>query len=158
MTQWRLTDHARDRLADRGITVEQLAEVLQRPSQNLPNPKRRQDGSRLYVGGGVVAVVNETTHEVITVGISGATGNDWVSFAPPAAAPLVESPLPVATGRVTRRSSPRRTAAVAEVASRNVLDDVHPQIAKTVRRLMRRHGLDYRAVRVCSPTDVRIAV
>jgi Domain of unknown function (DUF4258) len=157
MTQWQLTAHARERMALRGISVDQVDAVLDRPSQTMPDPKRT--GCRMYVGGGVVAVVDERTQDVITVGIDGATGNDWQSFAAPPAAPLSDDVVEPVPARTSRRAVRRPLARMrpATAAARNVLDGVHPLVAAEVRRVLSRRGLDFRAVRVLSPTDVRIA-
>jgi hypothetical protein len=136
-------------MAARGITESQVCRLLVRPDHKLPDFK--DEGCRYYVGGGILAVVNEQTEEVVTVGIDGASRDDWRDFVP---APVpVDKPAPrrrrTATGR-------RPKPPPAPVESRNVLDDVHPSIRDGVLKTLRQRGLDFRSVRVLSPTEVEI--
>jgi hypothetical protein len=152
--QWSLTQHATQQMHARRFLREQLDELLARPQHTQPDPKR-QEGVRLYVGHGITASVAEGTNTVLTVGIQGASKEDWHEFPAPAARVLAArgGRASASTTRTRRKREPARP-----VASRNVLDEVHPGIAETVRRELRRRGLDFRAIRVDSPTVVSVVV
>lgn len=154
---WRLTSHARERMADRGITIDQVEAVLRHPELTLPDPKGRSDDVRCHVGGDVLVIANHVYREVITVGINGASSLDWETFAAPAAS-ADEHPPPPYPVRATPRRRTREAERSEPIEERNVLDGVHPLVAQRVRRLLAERGLDYRHVVVLSPTDVRIAV
>jgi hypothetical protein len=138
-------------MLDRGIAQDQVDALLARPEISLPNPDlQAAPGTRLYIHGGVVAVIDEPEHTVITIGITGATNRDWESFSPPEAGPLPpQSPsLHHRRRRVKEKGLP--------VARRNVLDGVHPGIAAGVRAYLAAHNLDFRAVQVHGPMQVEI--
>jgi len=136
----------------RGIAQDQVDRVLARPEISLPSPDQNAPpGTRLYVGGGVVAVVDEPAHTVITIGVKGAANSDWESFpAPPATDPL--PPEPTCLRQRRRRTKDKGLP----VTRSNVLDGVHPGIAAGVRQYLAAHGLDFRAVKVLGPTQVEI--
>lgn len=153
MTDWVLTHHTRQRLEDRGIAPDQLDQLLARPQISLPNPDPdAAPGTRLYVGGGLVAVIDEPARKVITVGVNGASNRDWETFPAPLAGPLPPEPV--------RTDFPKRGRRIKDkglpVSRSNVLDGVHPGIADGVRAYLAANGLDFRAVRVLGPTQVEI--
>ena len=153
MTDWVLTHHARERMADRGIAPDQLDELLARPKVSLPNPDLdAAPGTRLYVGGGLVAVIDEPERTVITVGVHGASNADWESFPAPQAGPLPAEPISTEFRKRGRRVKDKGRP----VCRTNVLDGVHPGIAAGVRAYLAAHGLDFRAVTVLGPTQVEI--
>lgn len=153
---WDYTAHALTRMRQRRILREQVDAVLAWPASNQPDPKR-QAGVRLYVGGGITVSVNEDDRVVLTVGVQGADRSDWESFRAPALSVLEGGRMPGTRARTsTRRTTRKPKPTPAPVASRNVLDDVHDGIARTVRKTLRKHGLDYRSVTVVSPTEVEV--
>jgi IS4 transposase len=135
-------------MAERGIAEDQLEALLARPAVTVPDTKRL--GRRIYSDDVMIAVVAEDTRSVITVGYKGASRNDWRTFAAPqgGAAPVE----PVVYGKRRRRVKDKGLP----VQKTGVLDGVHPEIAAGVREVLDLYGLDYRAVRVHSPTDVEI--
>lgn len=151
MTGWVITHHAQQRMEDRGVAPDQVDALLAAPSISLPNPDPDgAPGTRLYIGGGLVAVVDEPARTVITVGVKGASNRDWESFpAPPAEA------MPPEPDQVRHRRRRVKEKALP-VTRRNVLDGVHPGITHGVRAYLAAHGLDFRAVRVLGPTQVEI--
>lgn len=149
MTEWLVTGHAREQMEERGITKDQLDALLARPTLSIPDPKG-QPNCRYYTGGGILAVVDEVDRAVITVGINGASKRDWRTFAAPASPP---PPEPV---RFRKQRRKRIKDAELPVTKTSVLDGVHPGIAADVRAYLDEHGLDFRAVRVVSPTEVFI--
>jgi hypothetical protein len=157
---WALTYHARQQMELRGIARDQVDAALARPDHTTPSQKHA--GARQYVKGQVLLVVNEATRQVITVGIHGASKDDWESFAAPiSAAPAEPTPLRLLPGGAAATASPgarRPKPPAAPVQRTAVLDGVHPRIAAAVRRELARRGLDFRAVRVVSPTEVSIAM
>jgi len=154
--EWEATAHAQDMMAERGITADQVATLLAHPQTTAPDPKGRPN-CRYYTGRGMLAVVDESTRKVITVGIMGANRHDWRTFAAPQSGAM---PEPATVRRpdlwppMSRRR--RKEERAAEVRAMNVLDGVHPLIADSVRRELARLGLDFRSVRVNSPTEVSI--
>jgi len=153
MESWSTTAHARQQMTERGIAPDQLDDVLAHPATTAPDPKGRP-GCRYYKRGGVLAVVNEDEHTVITVGIVGASARDWRTFA----APLATGPAPVTSEQVEpwRPRQPRVKVSTAPVQATSILDGVHPSIAAQVRVTLNRLGLDFRSVVVQSPTEVSI--
>jgi hypothetical protein len=135
-------------MAERGIARDQLDTLLARPAVTVPDTKRL--GRRIYSNGVMLAVVDEAAHAVITVGYKGASSNDWRTFAAPqgGAAPVE----PVVYGKRRRRVKDKGLP----VTTRSVLDDLHPSIAEGVREVLAEHGLDFRAVRIFSPTQAEI--
>jgi hypothetical protein len=153
MESWSTTAHAREQMIERGIAPDQLDAVLAHPATTAPDPKGRA-GCRYYKRGGVIAVVNEDDHCVITVGVEGASSRDWRTFA----APLATGPAPVTSEQVEpwRPRQPRVKISSAPVQASSVLDGVHPSIADQVRKTLTELGLDFRSVVVQSPTEVSI--
>ncbi len=119
--RWILTGHARERMGDRGITLDQVAAVLKNPGTNVPSNKPGPAGIRVYAGDGLTLTVDEAANKVITVGIGGASRHDWESHpAPQSSAPLREPETPAPT-RLPRRAPKRRTDPhVAPVTSTRV--------------------------------------
>lgn len=152
MTDWVITLHARQRMLDRGIADDQLDSLLAAPQISLPNPDpTAKPGTRLYIGGGLVAVIDEPERTVITIGVKGASSRDWESFSAPQAGPL---PEPESTWPERRRRRVKDKG--LPVTRSNVLDGVHPGIAADVRAFLAAHGLDFRAIKVLGPTQVEI--
>lgn len=149
---WTVTGHAREQMAERGIAQDQLDTLLARPQTTLPDPKG-MPGCRIFQSGQVVAFVNEVERVVITVGIHGASNSDWRTFAAPqgGSAPVVPVQY---NGKRRKRVKDKGLP----VTTRSVLDDLHPSIAAGVRQVMAEHGLDFRAVRITSPTEVDIVL
>jgi len=140
---WRLTAHARERMGDRGITVDQVAAVLRHPGTNLPSQK--DDRTRVYTRDGVTLVVDEDARNVITVGIVGASGRDWEEHAAPlASAPLIEPEAP-APARAPQRRSRRHTAPVGAVTTTRVNQLLWQEC-------LRRAGGDHRRLRILPDT------
>jgi hypothetical protein len=145
-------------MAERGIAPDELDAMLRHPDTTIPDPKG-EPGCRYYTGRGMVAVVNEATHRVITVGVVGASSRDWRTFGAPRGGPMpTESP---ARQRMTARRRAVEPVTVtganrAPIQLANVLDGVHPAIADGVRAELANLGLDFRSVRVESPTVVSI--
>ena len=148
------TPHAQEQMAERGIAPDELDALLSRPETTIPDPKGEPD-CRYYTGGGMVAVVNEATHRVITVGLDGASSRDWRSFGAPRGGPMPVEATPPPRKRMERR---RRAVGppVERATTANVLDGVHPLIAAGVRAQLDAMGLDFRSVVVESPTVVSI--
>lgn len=151
MSDWVISGHAQEQMEERGVARDQLDKLLRWPQVSIPDPMGKPN-CRYYSGGGVLAVVDEGAHEVITVGIIGASNRDWESFLPPPA--IEESPQPAAPLRRPRRRRPKDKG--LPVARGNVLDGVHPGIAADVRSYLAANGLDFRAVTVLGPTQVEI--
>jgi hypothetical protein len=152
MTDWVITSHAQEQMEERGLTRDQVDTVLRRPEISAPDPMGKPD-CRYYVGGGMLAVVDEASREVITVGVSGASNRDWESFLPPSSEPLPPEPPKV---RPRRNRGWRVKEQTLPVTRTNVLDGVHPGIARGVRAYLAANGLDFRSVRVLGPTQVEI--
>lgn len=150
MAEWLVTSHAREQMEERGIAQDQLDALLARPALSIPDPKGMPN-CRYYTGGGMLAVVDEVAHAVITVGINGASSKDWRTFA----APRGSAPLPADPVRFRKRKRKKDDPGLP-VTKSSVLDGVHPGIAADVRAYLAKHGLDFRAVRVISPTEVFI--
>jgi hypothetical protein len=153
---WEATAHAQDMMAERGITADQVSTLLAHPQTTAPDPKGRPN-CRYYTGHGMLAVVDEAERKVITVGIMGANRHDWRTFAAPQSGAMPEPVTVVGPNlypAMMRRR--RKEERAAEVRAMNVLDGVHPLIADGVRRELARLGLDFRSVRVDSPTEVSI--
>jgi hypothetical protein len=149
--EWQVTPHALEQMAERGIARDQLDRVLARPQTTLPDPKR-QPGCRIFQSDQVVAFVNEDEHVVITVGIHGASRDDWHTFAAPQGGPAPAEPV---TYGVRRRRAKDKGLPVTKS---NILDGVHEHVAAEVCKALAQRGLDFRAIRVISPTEVEIVL
>jgi len=140
---WRLSAHVRERLGDRGITVEQVRAVLARPETTVPSMK--EDGCRIYTRAGVLAVVNETARTVVTVGMHGATAQDWEDHAAPLASePFRESEAP-APVRAPHRPARKRTEPVSAVTTTRVDQ-------RLWKECLRRANGDHRRLRIIPAT------
>lgn len=148
MTDWVITNHAHERMADRGIAKDQLDALLAAPEISIPSATRGSE--RIYIRDRILAVVDEPRRTVVTVGLSGATNQDWELFPPPPADPLPPEPPRLRTRRRRRKDE------APPVTRRNILDGVHPGVAADVRAYLAANGLDFRAVRVLGPTQVEI--
>lgn len=148
--RWILTGHARERMGDRGITLDQVAAVLKNPGMNLPSHKPGPPGIRVYSGDGVTLTVDEASSTVITVGIHGADRHDWESHqAPQSSQPLREPETPAPT-RLPRRAPKRRTdPRPAPVISTRVPE-------RLWRACLARAGGDARRLRVLASGEVMI--
>jgi hypothetical protein len=145
---WKVTPHALEQMAERGVAVDQLETLLAKPKVTVPDTKRL--GRRIYSNDVMIAVVDEDDRYVITVGMKGASSGDWETFAAPhgGAAPVA----PIVDGKRRKRVKEKGLP----IQKSSVLDGVHPGIAEDVRAYLEKHGLDFRAVQVVSPTEVFI--
>jgi hypothetical protein len=149
---WSLTGHARQQMEARGVERRTLYDVLTRPERTQPDVRRTD--ARYLIRAGVIAVVSESSRQVITVLLDGASRADWERLQ---AHGGVRKPR-----NRTEKVAPSTEAAAARppapVDRGHVLDGVHAGIAELVRRELAARGLDYRAVNMQSATCVNIMI
>lgn len=148
---WTVTPHALEQMAERGVAVDQLDTLLARPQTTMPDPKG-QPGCRIFQRDQLIAFVNEVEKVVITVGIHGGSRSDWHTLPAPQGG---EAPAePITYGQRRRRVKDKGLP----ITKASVLDGVHPRVAAEVRQALALRGLDFRAIRVTSPTEVEIVL
>jgi hypothetical protein len=153
---WRLTPHARQRLADRAVTAHQLWSVLERPDRIYC--MNAFPGVETRAGFGIFAAVNVDNRIVVTVGIDGANADDWEDVVLRNAGigdsrdlvPLPKLPdeQPSFTPRIVRNQP-----AASPVSTRNVLDGLAPGVRRAA---LQAAGGDVRRIRVLGPGRVEI--
>lgn len=155
---WHLTYHAEQQMAERGIGAQELAELL-----TFPKYRNSASGDRTRLSGnGILAVVHEEDHVVITVGIEGADKADWMEKAVERARSLPTgsdedmTALNVLIERQrTAGRQPRKRPQYkpAPVQTRNVLDGVAPGLRSAI---IKQCDGDLRRVEVLSRSRVVI--
>jgi len=161
--EWRVSAHARAQCVERGIALAELDRLLaDPPTRTQSRHAGNTEHHRRYVGYGILAIVEERSRTVITVGIHGASKADWEDAARARRSDLPEA-SPDVEPRRRRRADPLRTAGNADdpvptsrVTRSNALDALHPAVRANVRAELARRGLDVRHVRILSPTRVEI--
>jgi len=160
---WRVSAHARAQCIERGIALAELDRLLtDPPTRTSSRHPGNTEHHRRYAGHGILAIVEERSRTVITVGLDGASKADWEDTARTRRTDLPEA-APAAEPRRRRRAEPLRLAGnaadpvpMARVSRRNVLDALHPAVRVGIEAELARRGLDVRAVRILSPTRAEI--
>ncbi len=67
MGEWKLSDHAKCRRREMGLTERQILTVLQDPDLDYPGSKRYPDGRRVRIRGAVGVIFEEETGEIVTL-------------------------------------------------------------------------------------------
>jgi len=152
LRQWRITNHARDRLADRAIAPTELVEAMLHPKTVKANETGIVQWGRSV---GLVwdwdkdAVSGQRVKVIMTVLLSGSTSDTWeqdVIGKAQERETFIDAEALVAeltAGQWTRRPKPKPQGTVAsKVIVRNIYDEVPIAMMDTARKLLKQAGFD----------------
>lgn len=159
--RYRITAHAKAQCAERGIALAELDEVVARPDITI-DADLKDAGVTRGIAHGLVVLVDEARRCIVTVGIDKAARDRWeaLAIARKSTVPFkedTEKEKPRRPRKEVRSAGHRNDEVPAfRAASTHALDKVHPAIREQVTRELAALGLDFRCVRIITPTKVEI--